>query len=79
MKRLPEEMSCRSRLQASWLRICYGAPSQLIELRRYDIALALESTPDSPCLGIKVKQEFAAKEKAKKTPPSTAKAAKKAA
>ena len=44
--------------------------------------MALESTPDSPCLGIKVKQEFAAKEKAKKSvkpEPKPAAKAKKAA
>ena len=34
---------------------------------------------DTDAITLKVKQEFAAKEKAKKTPPSTAKAAKKAA
>jgi ParB family chromosome partitioning protein len=34
---------------------------------------------DTDAITVKVKQEFAAKEKAKKTPPSTTKAAKKAA
>jgi ParB family transcriptional regulator, chromosome partitioning protein len=34
---------------------------------------------DTDAITLKVKQEFAAKEKAKKAPPSTAKAARKAA
>ena len=34
---------------------------------------------DTDAIALKVKQEFAAKEKAKKTPPPTTKAAKKAA